>query len=77
MLQLEKEKLEILKKGSEEENDDCRQFMMSLVPSLRMMSQKNQCVFRMKVQQLVFEALHGNQESFFTHLFKSCSKKGN
>ena len=66
MLQLEKKKLEILKNRSEDENDDCRQFMMSLVPSMRMRSQKNQCVFRMKVQQLVLEALHGNQESFFT-----------
>lgn len=56
---LEEEKVDILRKR-EEEDDDYRQFMLSLVPSMKLMDPKKQCLFRLKVQHLVYEALHGD-----------------
>ncbi|XP_018017634.1 uncharacterized protein LOC108674214 [Hyalella azteca] len=61
-LDLEKEKLELLRKDQSNETDDCRQFLLSLVPSMKNMTLRNQCMFRMKVLKLVFQFLHGEDQ---------------
>ena len=60
-LDLEDDKMELLKRISEQEADDCRNFLLSLVPSMRDMSPKRQCFFRIKVQELVMESLYGDE----------------
>jgi hypothetical protein len=61
-LDLEREKLELLRKDQSDETDDCRQFLLSLVPSMKNMTPRNQCMFRIKVQELVFQFLHGEDQ---------------
>ena len=57
-LEIEKQKLELLKKDISEENDDCRHFALSLVPMMKKMTPMAQHHFRTKVQQLAFESLY-------------------
>ena len=47
-----------MKQSTEDENDESRQYLLSLLPSMKMMDNKEQCMFRMAVQQTIFDILH-------------------
>ena len=56
-------KLELLQKSTENEQDTCRQFLLSILPFMKNMNEKQQCLFRVKVQQLVYNSLFPDSES--------------
>ena len=55
-LAIEKQRLELLKRQSDEESDSDRMFLLSLLPSLKTLDPRRAQVFRLRVQQLLFDA---------------------
>ncbi|XP_063590396.1 transcription factor Adf-1-like [Penaeus indicus] len=48
--------LEMLRKQAEEERDGDRMFLLSLLPAMKALEPQRACLFRIKVQQLLYEA---------------------
>ena len=60
-LQLEREKIAILKNKQANDVDDGRMFLLSFLPSMNKLSPKKQSLFRMKVQQTLHEFLYDGE----------------
>lgn len=48
--------LELLRTQAEEERDGDRMFLLSLLPAMKALEPQRACLFRIKVQQLLYEA---------------------
>ncbi|KAK7071230.1 hypothetical protein SK128_000321 [Halocaridina rubra] len=51
------ENARVERKIAEEEDDACRHFLMSLLPYMKKMEPSKQCLFRIKVQELVYNMM--------------------
>ena len=63
-LTLEHAKLDMLKKASKDENDDTRQFLLSLVSNVKKMTAKQELEFRIDVQKLIRDYTYPKAASF-------------
>lgn len=64
LIQLEKEKLALQREiHGKDPNDEDIGFLNSLLPHVKNLSPKDKLIFRMKVQQVLFEMVYGHQST--------------
>lgn len=55
-LAIEKQRLELLKRQADEESDSDRMFLLSLLPAMKTLGPRRSQLFRLKVQQLLYDS---------------------